>query len=93
MKPHLWQNEISLLVQQSLLFISGSEVSDDALSKAKFHRKTATFRGPFYLRQYGGRSLLDQMVVEYSPKDDLFNRRAALTMSAAGLVEHDVQTK
>ncbi|MGB5836632.1 MAG: hypothetical protein WBH14_06220 [Albidovulum sp.] len=74
-------------------FVSGSEVSDDALSKAKFHRKTATFRGPFFLRQYGGRSLLDQIGVEYSPKDDLFNRRAALTISVAGLVEHDIQTR
>jgi|GEM_PF-4484228 len=93
MKPHLWQREISLLVQQALLYISGEEASIDALAKAKFYRKTSTFGEIFYLRQYGGRSFLDQIIVEFYPRNDLFDRRAALTMSVKGLVEHDVQTK
>ena len=84
---------MALLVEQSLLYISGNEVSDDALSKAKYRRQTPTFREPFYLRQYGGSSFLDQIVVEFSPKDDLFGRRSALTMSVRGITEHDVRTK
>lgn len=73
--------------------MSGEEVSNDALAEAKFNRKTSTFGETFYLRQYGGRSFLDQIIVEFYPSDDLFERRAALTMSVKGLVEDAVRTR
>lgn len=92
-KPHLWEREIALLVQQSLLHVLGGEVSQDALSQAKYHHQTSSFRSPFYLRQYGGNSLLDQIVVEFSPKDDMFERRAALTMSVKDMEGHTLRTK
>ncbi|TMM55394.1 hypothetical protein [Sulfitobacter sabulilitoris] len=92
-RPHLWEKEIALLIKQSLLYISGGEVSDDVLSEAKYHRQKPSFRTPFYLRQYGGKSFLDQIVVEFSPKDDLFERRAGLNISVRDLEGDNLRSK
>jgi hypothetical protein len=82
-----------LLVQQSLLYISGGEVSDEALSKAKYRRPEWEYGEPFYLRQYGGRCLGDQIVVAFKPKDNLFDRRAAITMGIKAMTDHEIRTK
>ena len=90
-KPHPWKSEIALLLRQSLAFIRFEEVSAQALSRARYHQKWAGKEDPFYLRQFGGINLGDQIVLRFSPADTMFKRRCSLSISARGLTEEAVQ--
>ena len=88
----MWVADLALLVEQSLIYITDGKVDHDLLTKARFRKQSPTFRNDFYLRTYGGRNLRDQIVYEFSPKDDIFEHRAAITMSLIGIDQLDVQT-
>lgn len=92
-KPHPWQREFSLVVEQALLHVSGGAISEDALSRARYRLQTPTFREPFYLRRYGRLRSADSIVFSVYPADDLFTRRAAVTMYIKDLAEQDVRTR
>ena len=91
-RAHPWTREINLLLDQSLTFLRGKEVSTPALSRAKYHQKQLGNEPPFYQRLFAGANICDQITLRFSPADDLFKRRCSLSIHVKQITEAAVQT-
>lgn len=84
-RPHPWTGEIDLLLEQALAFLRAEDVSTTALSRARYHQRQSGHEPPFYLRQFAGKNLGDQIVLRCSPADTLFKRRCSITIAVKGM--------